>query len=316
MGSEWDLYKISYSELYDIPDVEYIEGLQHIFGERMGKLLNSIVIRTKIFPLNFFLKRYFVRTFSKVNKPICLILFANWVLYDLSFDFVSDIKKKHPNFKVVCFFQDLVKSRNISQQKLNNAKEKYDLNISFDYGDCEKYGMQYHSLLFSDVSSQYDYKIENDIYFLGKAKNRLKDILSVYTFLKSKNLRLDFNLVGVPYGQQEFRDEINYIESMPYDENLKHVAKSKCLLEVMQKTGTGFTSRVNEAICFGKRIITNNTMIKNAPFYNSNFISVFDDRFELDEKFLSELNDEVVVNYHYKDKLSPVSFLSFIEERL
>ena len=84
----------------------------------------------------------------------------------------------------------------------------------------------------------------------------------------------------------------------------------------MQKAGTGYTLRVNEAICFGKKIITNNTMIREAPFYNPDYISVFDDRFVFDEDFLSTIHDDIKVNHHYKEEISPLNFLKFIDERL
>ena len=316
LGSEWDLYKISYSDLLNIPDVDYIGGLQQIFGEKLGKILNSIAIRTNIIPLGFFLKRYFTKHLKNVEKPICFVFFANWVLYDISYDIVRDIKKKYPNSKVIWFFQDLIKSRKRVCDKIGSVKEKYDLLISFDYSDCKKYGMIYHPLLFSDISNKYNCQLENDIYFLGKAKDRLPEILKAYNILKIHNLKLDFNLVGVPKDQQKYQDEINYIDSMSYEDNLKHVAHSRCLLEVMQKSGTGFTSRVNEAICFGKKIITNNTMIKEAPFYNPKYISIFDERFAFDESFLLRISKEEVVDYHYKEELSPVNFLNFLDKSL
>jgi len=316
LASEWDLYKISYSELNDIADANYIGGLPHLFGERIGKIINSIAIRTKLPFLGYLIKKNLAKVLKKTNKPICFIFFGNWVEYDLSFGIIDHLKSRYLNSKIVWFNQDLVKTHNRILEQIDSIKNRFDLVLSFDYDDCKEYNMIYHPLVFTDVTNKYKSKIENDIYFLGKAKNRLSDILKVYSFLKSMNLKLDFNLVGVPHDQQIFQNEINYIDSMSYDDNLRHVARSRCLLEVMQKTGTGFTSRTNEAICFGKKILTNNTMIKNAPFYNSNYISEFDDQFIFDEEFLLKIPDDIEVNYQYKNEISPINFLRFIDERL
>ena len=316
LASEWDLYKISYSELNDFNDADYIGGLPHLFGEGFGKFLNSIAIRINLPFVGNLINRKLDRDLKKITKPLCFIFFGNWVEYDMAFNLINHINSQYPHAKTVWFNQDLVATHLRIQKKIDEVMKKFDLVLSFDYGDCKKYNMLYHPLVFTDVTSSFNTRIENDIYFLGKAKNRLTDILKAYSFFKSKSLKLDFNIVGVPLELQKYKDDIHYIESMSYTENLKHVAKSRCILEVMQKTGTGFTSRVNEAICFGKKMITNNTMIEEAPFYNSNYISVFDDRFEFDEDFVQKLHKGENVNYEYKKEISPIKFLSFIDERL
>lgn len=53
---------------------------------------------------------------------------------------------------------------------------------------------------------------------------------------------------------------------MTYQENIQHTLHTRCLLEIMQQGGLGYTQRVMEAICEGKKLLTNNSTIKEAPF--------------------------------------------------
>ncbi len=63
-------------------------------------------------------------------------------------------------------------------------------------------------------------------------------------------------------------DGINYIDKMEYKEYLQRLDKSKCLLDVLQGESRGFTLRV-EALVYGKKLITTNSEILNAPFYDA-----------------------------------------------
>ena len=99
---------------------------------------------------------------------------------------------------------------------------------------------------------------------------------------------------------------------MPYEENLKRINKTRCMLEIMQKGGHGYTLRYCEAIAQGKCLITNNPEIANAPFYSPERISVFGDVDAIDLQFV--VNSPWKVDYNYIDKLSPVHLLEFLEK--
>lgn len=314
-GTNWNLYIASYSDVAQMDNVRYI-STPYVFRSPILKFFYRLHWSPKInklikLPFKGIWNSGYYKFDFKNDNPICFVFFSNWCEYEKN-GFVRYLRKKYTNSKVVCFFQDLIdlkKDFDISQ-----IKEAFDLVLSFDQAETRKYDLEYHQLVFSHFPVQNIPKIyECDVYFLGKAKNRLDEIIKTYEYLRSKNLKCEFYLVGVEPGLRVYPNEINYIENMPYLENLKHVVSSKCLLEIMQNGGHGYTQRMCEAIAYDKKILTNNSEVVKAPFYNSDYVSVFSDVNDIDVSFL-EL--DTAVDYNFKDQLSPKKLLSFIEEKI
>ncbi|MDE6020546.1 MAG: hypothetical protein K2H01_06095, partial [Ruminococcus sp.] len=282
LGSEWDLYKMSYSDIASSEKATYYAGLSSIYGNKLAKYLNSVLIRVTGIPIGRYLLKPLYRKLKRIKSPICFILFGNWVEYEVSIKYLDHLKILFPNSRYVWFMQDLVDTHPRIKSRINQLIHKFNLVLSFDYSDCKKYNLIYYPLVFSSVElNQGDIK-DCDVYFLGKAKNRLPEIIKTYEFLKSKGLKVDFYLVGVPKEQQVYADQIHYIKGMSYIDNLRHIKGCKCALEIMQKGGSGYTQRVSEILFFNKMIITNNQYLKQAPFYDSSNMNIIDDSFSID----------------------------------
>ena len=316
-GHHWDLYEISYSDAKLMENVRYI-STPYSFRNQIYKLIYRIHWSPKINRIinlpfkNIWNSGYFKNDFQTTN-PIFFIFFYAWTIYENE-GLVNYLRKKYPNSKMVIFFQDLVDlQENID---IEHIKKEFDLVLSFDQAESKKYNLVYHPLVFSNYPIQTNPTIQDcDIYFLGKAKNRLVEIIKTYEYLRSKNLKCEFYLIGVHPSKQVYPNEIHYIESMSYNENLQHVVSSKCLLEIMQHGGSGYTQRMNEAIAYDKKILTNNREVKNAPFYNKKYISIFSNINNIDISFLNDSSNENV-DYNFKEQLSPKELLSFIEKKL
>lgn len=327
IGYNLDLYKYCYSDVLVNENVRYIPN-------NISKKLPPLFILPKLNAFIYFLYRlhhsakinkiinlplkkiwfglYFKNDFSGDN-PLCFIFFGrNYYLE--SYGYIEYLKKKYPNSKHVCIFQDLIKTHeNID---INHVKDVFDLVISFDHIECKKYGLEYHQLVYSHFPIEESPIIsKSDVYFLGKAKDRLDKIIKTYEYLRSKNLKCNFYLVDVEKEKQVYSEEIHYIDNMPYIENLQHVISTRCLLEIMQQNGHGYTQRICEAIAFDKKILTNNIEVKNAPFYNDKFISVYSDSTDIDISFLKDGSNDIV-DYNFKEQQSPRELLSFVEKKL
>lgn len=310
LGSHWDLYKQSYSDLNSVDDADYVSD--EIFSSGFFRRIHFSTRLNRVHPLPFkgiWKSRIYNGSFPN-DKPLCFVLFSNWAELDNEIGFVEHLKKKYRGSKFVLFLQDLFK-----YHKDINYK-KYDLTLSFDYGDVQKYGFIYHPLVFSSFIGESSIKKKSDIYFLGKAKNRLSEIMGAYEVLRTHNLKIDFNLVGVDKQKEKYSDEISYIENMTYRENLEHILNTKCVLEIMQQGGLGFTQRVVEVVGLNRKLLTNNAMIKEAPFYNSRYISQFSTAKQIDTAFLEGLKTNEDVDYHYQEQLSPIALIDFIDARL
>lgn len=323
LGSSWDLYKQSYSDVIENSNVRYITddvikkliARNPLYHFQFSKINNYLSLPLK----GIWNSCYFQNDFND-DKPICFILFERWARLNHTTGFTSYLRKKYKGCKIIFFLQDLFvkQKKDFSNQPfdVDEEKEYYDLIVSFDQNECNQFGFDYHSLVFSDYKGKIEDMPISDIYFLGQAKDRLKEIIKAYEILNDIGLNVDMYLTGVATKDQVYSDKIKYIKSMPYQENIQHVLHSKCLLEIMQKNGHGYTQRVVEAVVLNKKILTNNPEIEKAPFYNSNYISQFASVNELDFEFLMNLKKNSQVEYSYKEKLSPVSFLRYIDKKI
>ena len=323
-GSSWDLYLHSYADIMSLDDVRYIpESVRSnmmkehfLYHLHLGSINKHLRLPFK----SIWNRLYFVDNFDN-KKPLCFIFTSSWVLLNRFIGLSDYLKKKYRDSKTVCFLTDLVSTLRYpyTSELFDVASEKkyYDLILSFDHGDCVKYGFLYHPLVYSSSSDSNNNVVESDVFFLGQAKNRFDDIIRIYEKLRNQGLRLDINIVGVQKCNQKYEDEIHYLDSfMSYDDNLKHLLHSNCVLEIMQKGGSGFTQRCVEAIGENKRLLTNNPQIRFAPFYNKKFISIFTSADDLDMGFIKSIPDNDKVDYRYTDKLSPVELLDFVDSSL
>lgn len=318
LGSDWDLYKFSYSDLNCLSNVVYLPGpkvLKSSLLDKVRRVHFNVKLNSWIsLPCKKYWNKFYLSKFFSDNKPLCFIVFNNWIAMETGF--IEFIKSCYPQAKIVWMCQDLISTEKYRYSRrpfdIKKISSNVDLALSFDYGDCERYSMIHYPLVFSSFHDRINQACSCDIYFLGKAKERLTEIVKIYDLCEGLGLICDFNVVGVEANSQIQRAGIHYIHGMSYSENLQHIAHSKCLLEVMQKNGRGYTQRACEAVCLDKLLITNNKDIANAPFYNSSYISIFDqDR--VDVAFLENIRKNKEIDYNYKENMSPINLLRFIE---
>lgn len=312
-GSSDDYYMVAYNELFSLDYVYCImDGI-----DTKNKILNTLYKihtskRTQSFvklPFkSIWNNRIFRHSFNN-DKPICFVFFSRNQLCTINV--IRYLKRLYPNSKFVAFWQDLVCKINLDDFAL--LKESYlDLCLSFDQGDSERYGMQYYPLVYSDYSfDRVVTRPKSDVYFVGKAKDRLGIIIEVFEYLNNAGLNCDFNITGVAKKDRVYADKISYIDSMPYKDNIEHIKATNCMLEIMQGGGTGFTLRYAEAIMFNKKMITNNQLIKNADFYDAKKINVFKNVNEIDVNFPISL--PINVDYDCKEKLYPSRMIEYID---
>lgn len=65
---------------------------------------------------------------------------------------------------------------------------------------------------------------------------------------------------------------------------------------------------------YDKAIITDNPEVVRAPFYNPSLIQQFVDTEDIDTDFVENISDRA--DYGFKEKLSPIHLLQFIDARL
>jgi len=307
-----DLYRVTYSDVISMENVRYLDDLLDVESGFL-KALYRIHINPRINDIIHLPLRNIWNRFQYNEKPIegdtyYFIFFTSKILF-LNYDYFDYIKTKY-NGKIICVFQDLIGQRRIDVSLL---KKKCDLLISFDYSDVEKYGFVYYPLTYSHIKKSEKIEVLYDVYFVGKAKNRLQDILDTYTALNDNGLKCDFYIIGVPQEDRKFEESIHYIDFMPYQENVSKIQRANCILEIMQKGGTGYTLRTCEAIMLNKKLLTNNTEIEKEAYYNPRYIQVIRNARDIDYSFFDR--KDASYSQSIQDSMSPVNLLKFITER-
>lgn len=311
-----DYYIVSYEELNKYDDVKcimnYFESSNR-FLLSLFRLHTSISINRRVkLPFQNLWYKHIIKNQFKNDKPLCFVFFARNQLCNS--EYIDYLKKTYPGCKCVAFWQDLVSQVNVPNFD-SLFKDKLDLTLSFDQADCGKYGMTYYPLVYSYHNVPHSEKLpESDVYFVGKAKDRLCVILDAYKRFVDAGLKCDFHITGVKPEERKYSDDIDYCDGLSYLDNLRHIQACKCMLEVMQGGGAGYTLRYAEAIMYDKKIITNNSNISKAVFYNPNYISVFRKSDEIDVRF--PIREPIIADYGFKEDLLPSKMLRFIEQNL
>lgn len=320
----YGLYEQSFSDLYDKPYARYIASparhlpdiLKTIYNEhRIHPRINRMISRlfsNKWNPIDLWYPYHFRNDFD-TNRDIVFVFSRDWLKGEFV-HYIDYLKQKYPQSRYVLFCADLWKTDIID---VSWAKSKFDLILSFDQNDCATYGFTYHPLVFSGFHDVVDDMPKSDVYFLGQPKDRFSEIMACLEKLWENGVSTDIQLVNVAPEDQVYKDKISYTDQwVPYKTNLQHFLHANCVLELMQHGGVGYTQRMCEAIAFDKKIITNNALIHEAPFYNEDYIFQIKSADDITPDVCLRIKKEEPVDYHYREQISPIELLEFIENHL
>lgn len=123
-----------------------------------------------------------------------------------------------------------------------------------------------------------------DLFFVGLGKDRVSQILEIQEIAKRQRLNADINIVDNLKRLYDSR----YVKRLSYDEVRSRVAKTKAIIDIVQSGQSGMTQRVMEALFFKKKLVTNNSYIKEYPFYTpENVFIIGEDKWESLSEFVN-----------------------------
>lgn len=304
-------YKFAYSDLEKLDNVCFFRHYKEGVDSKLMRLLISInfnlkvnkLIKTPLKAIAF--PNIYPHRFG-TERPLCFIFFgAQYAVINTSY--LEFLRKQYPEARLVLYMQDVVRS--LPYYDIENYKRRFDLVLSYDSGDCDKYGLTYYPTPFSHIDvSKLKPELPVDIYFCGCAKSRYPEIFDAFRKCKEEGLSCRFFITGVPAHQRISCDDIIYDSKLSYIENLSHAASAKCILEIMQKDADGFTPRLWEAMALNKHLLTNNHAIKESRFYNESSIHILSE-----SSIGSWIDKECEHSEALIQEKSPVNLLRFIE---
>lgn len=305
-----DYYKVIYHDIIGKGNVKFIVSpvanrnlfIRFVYKVMMSPKLDFIFKR-----IRFILNPLFDRDLGNNERYVYLFFYGRlpWVENHI----LEYLKKKHKDCLTVCYFQDLIAKKNVDIEKV---KSQFDLVLDYDEEEANKYNLVYAPTPFSYLQLDNSTEKETDVYFVGKAKERLRNIYAVFDLLTSHGFKCDFYIADVPEEKQVRKTGLHYIhKSLSYMENLQKASKAKILLELMQTGATGYTLRTWEAIAYNKILLTNNTSLNKTSLVDRYNILAFD---KINERAINQLSAYKKKEYTYKNEFSPTKLLMKIDE--
>lgn len=273
--------------------------------------------------LNNFIKMPFSHFFYTIKKidfknanEEKYLIFTTEALLRISTDYINNLKSKYSNIKLILIILDSFHASSptfiMAKKKIN--KIKFDLILTYDKDDASEFGFDFLGYsYYSAYKLNENSDILTSLYFAGGVKGGREDLIEKIAKKLSTNIKFEFDVFNSNKRNTDIPG-IYYKNSwMPYEEILSKVERTNCILEILQNGQKTQSIRYFEAICYNKKLLTNNNRVSELPYYDSRYIKVFKDYQDIDMEWLKK---EEQINYGYKDDFSPKNLLKKIQEKL
>lgn len=287
---------------------------------KIAKIFFSYKINKRIkIPFKFIwykdIKKYIDKFIG--NDELVLLIYDHNI-FGGEYSFLQYLRKKYSNVKIAYIFTNIVEFTAAKEKNyLNKLNEWYDIVFAFDQEDAKKYNFEYSPLIYDiDINENNSSNIkENQVFYIGQAKDRLGMLIKCYEKLKSLNIKCDFHIANVNENDKKYDNEIEYNHYMTYEEAIKSIKESTCLIDIIQGDSTGLTIKTCEAVCYNKKLITTNTHVVEYPFYDPRYIKVIRTPDDIDLDFFYN-NKDIQYSKEGKEYFSFESFLAKLNHDL
>ena len=256
---------------------------------------------------SFFLK---IRRLEKnVKKETCFI-FSN-ITFRMLPNYIIKRLKNNKNINIVVYMLDSSSQKLCKEAVDKCLKYKIKMVYTFDRADEAKYDFYHFYYIYSKLTDEVK-PMTTDIMFFGSDKGRLRELLHLSKKFEKENISSRMYIVGVD-SEVQASDKVIINKPMPYVKMIKELQETKCILDYVIEGQSGLSYRSMEAICYNKKLLTNNKSILDFPYYNAEFVQYFKNPDEIDMDFLKR---NIAVDYKYKGEYSPKKFIQRIEADL
>lgn len=323
IGTGKDYVKAMWEDSIKLQNVRYLESPminigrgKKIFEYIESKLYSFRINMRCILPGKKNWRKYYVMNQIEIDNN-----YTNVVIFSDIMRIMSDLKywrnlKKNNNV-VYCLIllnscrHDL--SRNIKEVRRILDFLSVDIIYTFDKSDSSLLKLEYFPSMLSKLENYSESKIEYDFYFVGKKKNRFKEIIKLYNQLTEQGYKCLFRVTGVNDEEEKMCEGIVYNETISYKQVIEELNLSKCIVDIKVPEQSGLSLRYFEAVIYNKLLLTNNGSVKYETFYNKEYMLYYKEmaNVKIEKNFLDKVPD-----YNYNDNYSPVTFLKTLEGKI
>ncbi|SER41232.1 hypothetical protein [Lachnobacterium bovis] len=304
---------------YMLEDLKKLQNVEFLYETYIKATSSNRYIRK----IDSIIKNFYYKLIYKkkmINKIIkdntCsnkekTVLFTNEALQKIELANLEQLR--NAGIKVVMLLIDPMSANypSVSVAKSLMEQFKFDEIITFDPIDAKEYGFKYQNTLYSTFKFDTKASNEKDLFYLGCVKDRFDMMLNLKNMIKDNQVNVDVKLLGLNQNQiNQIGEEYSMNTYLPYDEMLRRMQSSKCILDITQKGQSGVTLRYYEAIVYNKKLLTNNENIKKLPFYDERYMKFYTNLGDIDWDWVK--NDDMP-NYKYNNEYSPIHIIETLE---
>ena len=217
---------------------------------------------------------------------------------------IERIKKRFVNAKFVAYFSDI---NDINHFDVNNLKRVFDLVYVFDKHKASDMHIDFFPLPMTDSK-------KSDLLFIGQGKGRQKKLEDLASHLGLYDISCYFYVVDESTKHPRLVNGVWHGPMMEHSEVVSKMQNTNCILELKSDTSYAFTDRVQKAILYNKKVLTDNPDIVEHEFYKPELMAYFDSIPQIDLKFICE--PVYKYSYNYNGEYSTSCWLSDIEGKL
>ena len=207
-----------------------------------------------------------------------------FILYEMNFissniELLNFLKSYFKKAKFVLYFTNVIGTTRPEVTKIiMDNIGFYNLVYTFNELDTQKYVFNYSEIPHGDYASIQEADIERfDVFYAGRAKDRLNKILSVAKRCKALGLSIKFFISYAKTEEQVEMEGVTYCDYMPYIKMLSYEKRSRAILSIMDGVTNSITLRDEEPISMGKILITDNENIENSKYYTESKVIKLND---------------------------------------
>lgn len=314
-GSPNDFLKASYKDISSIEGAVYQSEFLPDAPKFLKKVhtahcLHPALLKIKIPFRKLWFKGYFSETIKSGDKFVFVFTYPWYPIFQNGF--INYLKKNYPGCKCVLFLSDIN-----CASKLNIAEEKkrFDHIMVFERNFAKENNIEYYPLVYSDFRDKVKAEEKNiDLLFIGWAKGRYKLLKQIYDRLTKQGVNCQFYLTKLDEPVPS-DSGIHTADWVPYSEYTELLKKAKCLLDIVPPNTDCNTLRVNEAMSYKCKILTNNSLIVKEEYFDPKSISVYSEPSQINIDFLLEGYTNPDYDGYIK-KLGPEALVQHLEKTL
>ncbi len=214
----------------------------------------------------------------------------------LSIPTLKNIKKKCHS--LVCYIYDSSQRFDFKYLLESNL---FDRMFTFDKNDSEIMGIPWISNFIFWEKEPLNPDPEYDIFLISSIDERLNTLNQVSEYCRKTGISTHFTLVGKPKGKT-VDPSIQLTRSTQSLDQLKpQIQNSFAVLDLVRERQNGLSFRPFEAMPLGKKLITNNVLIKEYAFYNPENIFVFEKKIDALPKEFFEVPYQQIEDSIYQE---------------